>query len=273
MIEKEQWMDLIKPRVMESLEKMRSKLLEDMKPITRGKDTAKIYDILQVIDSDETTDEKKIFEYRFEQSRDPTNNTTPLQIMTILNDIKTMEHRTQIQVMIPIFDKIFHFLKSKYSYEKVFDYNFDRAYYSTFTVNYDDVYDKARDEAFEAIYESAYKKAVDSVFDTDVHDSVYKESLDLARKSCDPEDDENKFDELFNSIYEPLLDEKVELALDSAIKYAQNEKEYEDAFQKSVNSTFEETLISAIESTYCKMTDSIHYEELQKTYQAFLDMI
>ena len=72
-----------------------------------------------------------------------------------------------------------------YSYEKVFDYNFDRAYYSTFTVNYEDVYDKARDEAFEAIYESAYKKAVDSVFDTDVHDSVYKESLDLARKPCD----------------------------------------------------------------------------------------
>ena len=105
---------------MESLEKMRSKLLEDMKPITRGKDTAKIYDILQVIDSDETTDEKKIFEYRFEQSRDPTNNTTPLQIMTILNDIKTMEHRTQIQVMIPIFDKIFHFFESLFSVYPVF---------------------------------------------------------------------------------------------------------------------------------------------------------
>ena len=117
------------------------------------------------------------------------------------------------------------------------------------------------------------KKAVDSVFDTDVHDSVYKESFDLARKSCDPEDDEIKFEELFDSIYEPLLDKKVELALDSAIKYAQNEKEYEDAFQKSVNSTFEKTLISVIESTYGKMTDSIHYEELQKTYQAFLDMI
>ena len=68
MIEKEQWMDLIKPRVMESLEKMQSKALEDMKPITRGKDVSEICNVLQVIDGDETTDEKEIFEYHFEQS-------------------------------------------------------------------------------------------------------------------------------------------------------------------------------------------------------------
>ena len=68
MIEKEQWMDLIKPRVMESLEKMRSKALEDMMPITRGKNMSEIYNILQVIDGDEKTDEKEIFEYHFEQS-------------------------------------------------------------------------------------------------------------------------------------------------------------------------------------------------------------
>ena len=39
------------------------------------------------------------------------------------------------------------------------------------------------------------------------------------------EHDETKFEELFNSIYKPLLDKKVEPILYSVIKYAQNEKD------------------------------------------------
>ena len=124
----------------------------------------------------------------------------------------------------------------------------------------------------EVNWEFDHKKALDSVFESPIHDLVHKESYELALESCDPDEDEAKFEELFDSIYEPLLDEKVNLALETEIDSAKNEKEYQEAFQKSVHSTFEETLLSTIESTYGKIIDSMYYEELVKTHQAFMDM-
>ena len=47
----------------------------------------------------------------------------------------------------------------------------------------------------------------------------------LALESCLLEADETEFEELFDSIYEPLLDQKVDLALKSEIESAQNTPE------------------------------------------------
>ena len=52
MIEKEQVKDRLKPKDMESLEKMKSKALEDVKLITRTKYMSEIYVNPQVIDND-----------------------------------------------------------------------------------------------------------------------------------------------------------------------------------------------------------------------------
>ena len=60
-------------------------------------------------------------------------------------------------------------------------------------------------------------------------------------KSFDPEKDGENFEELFDSINEPLLDKEIDLALDSEIESAKNGKEFQETFQKSVFSTFEET--------------------------------
>ena len=46
----------------------------------------------------------------------------------------------------------------------------------------------------------------------------------LALESCPSEADEKEFEALFNSIYKPLLDHKVNLALKSEIESTQNVK-------------------------------------------------
>ena len=93
----------------------------------------------------------------------------------------------------------------------------------------------------------------------------------LALESCPSEADEKEFEALFNSIYKPLLDHKVDLALKSEIESAQNTPEYEEIFRGCVHLIFENTLKSAMESTYRKMIDSMFYEELEKTHQAYMD--
>ena len=157
---------------MESLEKMKSKVLDEIKQFGSGKDKSEIYDTPQVIDGNETVDEIEVIDYHLEVSKDPAGQKSPRQMMKILNDIKSMEHWTKMQVMVPIFDKIYQLIKSKYAYEKVFHHDFERAHYSAFTVNYADVFNEAHDEAIEVIWEPAYKKAVDPVFDSPIHDSV-----------------------------------------------------------------------------------------------------
>ena len=93
----------------------------------------------------------------------------------------------------------------------------------------------------------------------------------LALESCPSEADEKEFEELFDSIYEPLLDQKVDLALKSEIELAQNTLEYEVIFRRCIHLIFENTLKSAMESTYRKMIDSMFYEKLEKTHQAYMD--
>ena len=90
-------------------------------------------------------------------------------------------------------------------------------------------------------------------------------------ESCLLETDETEFEALFDSIYEPLLDQKVDLALKSEIELAQNTPEYEEIFRRCIHLIFENTLKSAMESTYRKMIDSMFYEELEKTHQAYMD--
>ena len=110
------------------------------------------------------------------------------------------------------------------------------------------------------------------MFDSPIPDALYDKAYDLAMESCDPEDEE-KFDELLESIKEPLLDKEVEFVINSKLESAKNEPEFQEAFKKSVQSIFEETLLSTMESTYDKMTDFMYCEELEKTYNAFTDML
>ena len=272
-IQKEELQLSLKPKIMESLERVKSIFLNEIKPFSKYQDVTEPNETPKVIDDDETKDEIEVIEYHFEASKISADQKTPEQMITILGNIKSMEFWTKMPVMIPIFHKIYQLIKSKYTYEKVFAYEFQRAHHSVFTVNYKDVYGEAHSEAIDAIWETAYKKALDSVFESPIYDSVYKESYDLALKSCNPEKDEEKFEELFDSIYEPLLDKEVDLAIDSEIESSRNGKEFQETFQKSVFSTFEDTLLSTIESTYRKMIDSMYCDELEKTHQAYLDIL
>ena len=106
-----------------------------------------------------------------------------------------MEYETKMHVMIPIFDKMYQLIKSRYAFEKVFLYEFERAHHSVFSVNYEDVFDEANEEAFEAIWPSAYKKALDVVFESPMHDSVYNEAYELALESATSETDADEFEE------------------------------------------------------------------------------
>ena len=143
--------------------------------------------------------------------------------------------------MIPIFDKIYQLIKSKYNYEKVFHYEFERTHHSVLTINYGHVFDEAHKEAIDAIWESAYKKAIDSLFGSPIHDSLYEEAYDLASESCSPEIDATDFEELVDSICKPHLDEKVDSALKNEIESAKNGPEFDKHFKKSVHSTFKGT--------------------------------
>ena len=60
------------------------------------------------------------------------------------------------------------------------------------------------------------------------------------------------------------MDEKVDPALNKEIVYARKERENQEAFKNSVQATFEETLLSTMESTFSKMIDSMYIEELKK---------
>ena len=67
-IEKEELKILIQPRIFTSLEKMKSKLLEEIKPFTKGEDMSKVYEIPKVIDDNETEYEIEIVNFHFEKS-------------------------------------------------------------------------------------------------------------------------------------------------------------------------------------------------------------
>ena len=109
-------------------------------------------------------------------------------------------------------------------------------------MNHQDVFNEAHEEAFDALWDSVYHRAVDSVFDSSIYDSVQEESYNLALESCDPDADKTKFDELFKSIEKQLLDKKIDSALVLELESAKNQPEFDKAFNKSVHSTFEETL-------------------------------
>ena len=47
-------------------------------------------------------------------------------------------------------------MKSKYVFEKVFDWEFEREHYSFFTVHYRDDFNEGFDEAFDSTWEFAY---------------------------------------------------------------------------------------------------------------------
>ena len=46
---------------------MKSKLLEEIKPFTKGEDMSKVYEIPKVIDDNETEDEIEIVNFHFEK--------------------------------------------------------------------------------------------------------------------------------------------------------------------------------------------------------------
>ena len=96
--------------------------------------------------------------------------------------------------MIPIFDKMYQLIKSRYAFEKVFLYEFESSSF-LFSVNYEDAFDEANEEAFEAIWPLAYKKALDVVFESSVHESVYNEAYELALESATSETDADEFEE------------------------------------------------------------------------------
>ena len=272
-IEMEELKILIKPRIFTSLEKMKSKLLEEIKPFTKGEDMSKVYEIPKVIDDNETEDEIEIVNFHFEKSKNSSSKKSVQQIIEVFGSIRSMEHWTKMQVMTPVFDKVYQLVRSKYTFEKVFQEGFEKTHYSVFTVNHQDVFNEAHEEAFDAVWDSAYHRAVDSVFDSSIYDSVQEESYNLALESCDPDGDKTKFDELFKSIEKPLLDKKIDSALVLELESAKNQPEFDKAFNKSVHSIFEETLMSSMESTYGKMIDSMYYEELEKTHQAYMSFL
>ena len=63
-VEKEPFKHLLKPKIIESLEKLRSKFLEEIKPFSKYHVVPDGYEIPQVIDDSETKDEIEIFEGR-----------------------------------------------------------------------------------------------------------------------------------------------------------------------------------------------------------------
>ena len=135
-IKKDNLKPLLKPKIMELLEEMKSRVLEDIKPFTSGQDMSDLHDSPHVIDDDlgslhfigtvllsnidETTDEKEVIDYHFQKSKDPSSPKSPKQMIEILGSIKSMEFWTKMQVMMPIFEKICQLIKSKYAFEKNF---------------------------------------------------------------------------------------------------------------------------------------------------------
>ena len=72
-------------------------------------------------------------------------------MINALGVIHSIEDCTKLQLKIPTFDQIYQLVKSKYAYDKVFDWEFERIYHSVFTVNYKDVFDEAYPGAFDAV--------------------------------------------------------------------------------------------------------------------------
>ena len=115
-IEKEPMKNLIKSKVMSCLEKKRSEMFDEIMSITKIKKMTDFDKIPKVIDDEETTDEIEIIDYHLELSKDPASNITTKQMITAIGAIGSMEHWTNMQVLIPIFEKIFQLIKSKYAY-------------------------------------------------------------------------------------------------------------------------------------------------------------
>ena len=91
----------------------------------------------------------EIIEYHFEASKLFTDQKPPEQMITILG------FWTKMPVMIFIFHKNYQLIKLKYTYEKVFAYEFQKAHNSVFTITYKDAYDEAHSEAIDEIWETA----------------------------------------------------------------------------------------------------------------------
>ena len=59
-IDKKQFKDLMKPKILESWGKMKSKVLEDIKPFTSGQDMSEVYNTPKVIDDGEMNNEIEV---------------------------------------------------------------------------------------------------------------------------------------------------------------------------------------------------------------------
>ena len=69
------------------MEKMKAKVLEEIKPFTRGQDMSEFYETPQVIDGSETTDETEVIDYHFELSKDIANLRNPMDMMAVFMEI------------------------------------------------------------------------------------------------------------------------------------------------------------------------------------------
>ena len=76
---------------MESLERVKSIFLNEIKPFSKYQDITEPNETPRVIDDDETKDEIQVIEYHFEASKLFTDQKTPDQMITALGGIKSME--------------------------------------------------------------------------------------------------------------------------------------------------------------------------------------
>ena len=196
----------------------------------------------------------KIFEHHFEAVKDSRNQMTTKEEEKLFQSIIIAETNLEMKIFGPICHKVYHIMTSNLAYEKIFHYNFERAHHSVFSINYSDVFDHAEREADASIIQEVCKKVAET---TKSEFNIVYEEL----KS----DDSDASDETSERIAKKLR-KKVMTSLKAT-------PDYEKVFRASIHFTFENTLLSAMSSSYKKIFDSMLNLELQTVLDTVKDSL
>ena len=145
-------------------------------------------------------------------------------------------------------------LTSNAAYNKIFEYEFDRARHAVFNVNYGKVFDHAQIEADISIQNDIRIKVSNA--SKSERKQAYEE---LGSEDSDASDDD--------------FDRVVKRLGKKALIFLRASPEYEETFRASIHFTFENTLFSAMSKTYSNVFNSMLNGELEKANESVKNMV
>ena len=203
---------------------------------------------------EKTEEDDNIFLHHFESSKNSNSKKSESEEERLFEDIAQAETTLNLKIFPPICYKIHQIMTSDMAYEKVFEYDFARVHYSVFDINYSQVFKHAQMEADYSVYFETYEKA-----NTATKSEQKKAYDELCSQDSDASEDVDI------RIFEKLRKK--------ALIDLRATQTYEDNFRSSVCFTFENTLVSAMESTCENIFDSFFHDELKKALEAAKSMV